>query len=247
LRREEVAQLAHVGVSWYTLLEQGRDIHPSKEVLHSIADALQLTLAERQHLFLLADQPPFVDTHAPDEHEEQVSPALHRVLDALTPVPAFIIGRRWNYLAWNITADYIFQLSRSVPPHDDNAVWRMFADPMREQIHYPTWEQVAQKVVAEFRADSVRYADEAWFKCLVADLQRVSPEFCEWWPHHDVRGRADARKDMAHPLVGRLMFEHTTLQVPTIPDLKIMIYTPLPDTDTLEKLQQLTDAKIQRV
>src|SRR5262249_5364124 len=107
LRREEVAQLAHVGVSWYTLFEQGRDIHPSKDVLHSIANALQLSPDERQHLFLLADQQYVVDADASDE---QVSPALRRVLDALTPVPAFIMGRRWNYLAWNTTAEDIFQL-----------------------------------------------------------------------------------------------------------------------------------------
>jgi hypothetical protein len=96
-------------------------------------------------------------------------------------------------------------------------------------------------VLAEFRADSARYAEEEWFKRLIADLQRVSPEFRAWWPRHDVRGRADARKDIEHPWVGCLMFEHTTLQVPTMPELKIMIYTPLPETDTLEKLQQLMD------
>src|SRR5258708_1974859 len=241
LRREEVAPLAHVGVSWYTLLEQGRDIHPSKEVLHSIADALQFTPDERQHLFLLADQQYFVESHVSDE---QVSPTLGRVLDALMPVPAFIMGRRWNYLAWNTTADDIFRLSRSVPPYDYNAVWRMFADPRSLHIYNPKWEQVAQKVLAEFRADSVRYADEEWFKRLIADLQRISPEFCAWWPRHDVRGRADARKDIAHPLVGCLMFEHTTLQVPTIPELKIMIYTPLPGSDTLGKLQQLVEMNI---
>src|SRR5260221_14761914 len=78
LRREEVAQLANVGVSWYTLLEQGRDIHPSREVLQSIADALQLTPDEQQHLFLLANQQPLVETHISDD---QVSPALRRVLD----------------------------------------------------------------------------------------------------------------------------------------------------------------------
>lgn len=241
LRREEVAQLANVGVSWYTLLEQGRDIHPSSGVLHSIADALQLTLAERQHLFLLADQQHLGVTPADDE---QVSPALRRVLDALTPVPAFVIGRRWNYLAWNITADEVFLLSKSVPPYEYNAVWRMFADPMSLHIYNPEWEQAAQKVLEEFRADSARYADEEWFKHLVADLQRVSPEFRAWWPRHDVRGRADARKDIDHPLVGCLMFEHTTLQVPPMPELKIMIYTPVPETDTLAKLQQLMEMKI---
>jgi transcriptional regulator with XRE-family HTH domain len=241
LRREEVAQLAHVGVSWYTLLEQGRAIHPSREVLHSIANALHLTPAERQHLFLLADQHHLIDTHA---SEEQVSPALHRVLDALDPIPAYAIGRQWDYLAWNAAADRVFRLSKPVPPYDYNAVWRIFADPLRQEIYTPQWEQVAQKVLAEFRADSARFADEERFKGLVADLQRVSPEFCAWWPRHDVRGRADALKDIEHPLVGHLMFEHTTLQAPAMPDLKIMIYTPLPETDTLEKLQQLLEQDI---
>ena len=200
-----------------------------------------LTPDEQQHLFLLADQQHLVDTHA---YDEQVSPALRRVLDAFIPVPAFVIGRRWNYLAWNITADYVFLLSKLVPPYEYNAVWRMFADPMSFHIHNPKWEQVAQRVLAEFRADSVRYADEEWFKRLIADLQRTSPEFRAWWPRHDVLGRADARKDIEHPLVGCLMFEHTTLQVPTMPELKIMIYTPLPETDTLAKLQQLMEMKV---
>ncbi|MEO8970554.1 MAG: helix-turn-helix transcriptional regulator [Ktedonobacteraceae bacterium] len=238
LRREEVAQLANVGVSWYTLLEQGRDIHPSREVLHSIADGLQLTSAERQHLFLLADQQHPVGTQV---SHEQVSPALRRVLDALNPIPAYIIGRRWNFLAWNTAAEHVLLLSKSVPPYEYNAVWRMFANPLSHHIYNPEWELVAQRVLAEFRADSVRYADDEWFKRLIADLQRVSPEFRAWWPRHDVRGRADGRKDIEHPLVGCLMFEHTTLQVPIMPELKIMIYTPLPETDTLEKLQQLMD------
>lgn len=238
LRREEVAQLANVGVSWYTFLEQGRAIHPSSEVLQSIADALQLTPDERQHLFLLADQQPPVDIHPSDE---QVSPALRRVLDALNPVPAYVIGRRWNRLAWNSAAEHVLLLSKSVPPYEHNAVWRIFANPMSRYLYNPEWEQVAQKVLAEFRADSVHFADEEWFKRLVADLQQVSPEFRAWWPRHDVRGRADAEKRIEHPLVGRLMFEHTTLQVPTQPELKIMIYTPLPGTGTLEKLQQLVD------
>ncbi len=235
LRREEVAQLANVSVSWYTLLEQGRDTHPSKEVLQNIADALQLTPDEQQHLFLLANKQPIVETHIPDE---QVSPALRRVLDALNPFPAYIVGRRWNYLAWNSAAEHVLMLSKPVPPYEYNVIWRIFADP-NIQEHNPKWEQVAQKVLAEFRADCARCVHEEWFKRMISDLQRVSPEFRAWWPRHDVRGRADARKDIQHPLVGYLMFEHTTLQVPAAPDLKLMIFTPLPETGTLEKLQQL--------
>jgi len=241
LRREEVAQLANVGVSWYTLLEQGRDIHPSREVLQSIADALQLTPAEQQHLFLLADQQHVVNTHAA---HEQVTPALRRVLDALNPLPAYIIGRRWNYLAWNTAAEQVLLLAKVIPPHEDNAVWRIFADPTVHRTYNPLWEQVAQKVLAEFRADSVHFAHEEWFKHLIADLQRVSPEFRAWWPRHDVRGRADARKDIEHPVVGRLLFEHTTLQMAMMPELKLMIYTPIPETDTLEKLHQLLGQEV---
>lgn len=241
LRREEVAQLAHVGVSWYTLLEQGRDIHPSREILQSIADALQLTPAERHHLLVLADQQPLTEADPPPE---QVSPALHRVLDVLNPVPAYIIGHRWDYLAWNTAAEHALLLLNSVPPYDRNAVWRIFAHPLSRQLYHPRWEQVAQKVLAEFRAESTRYADEDWFKRLVADLQRVSPEFRAWWPRHDVRGRTDGQKNVEHPLVGTLMFEQTTLQVPAQPELKLMIYTPLPETQTREKLQQLIDRSI---
>jgi transcriptional regulator with XRE-family HTH domain len=237
LRREEVAERANVGVSWYTLLEQGRDVHPSPEVLQSIADALQLTPDERQHLFFFANQHDLVETSASDE---PVSPALRRVLDALTPIPAYIIGRRWNYLAWNTTASQIFLRPKLAPPYEYNVIWRVFTDPtLRHLNKEPTWEQVALQVLEEFRAESVRYADEEWFKRLIADLQRVSPEFRAWWPHHNVRGRADAQKTLEHPLVGCLMFEHTTLQVPAQPELKVMIYTPLPQTGTLEKLQQL--------
>ena len=176
LRREEVAQLANVGVSWYTLLEQGRDIHHSSEVLHSIADALQLTPDERQHLFLLANQQHIIDTYT---SHEQISPALHRVLDALLPIPTYILGRRWDFLAWNTAAERVLSLSKTLPPYEHNAVWRIFANPLSHHI-YPEWEKAAQKVLAEFRADSVRFADEEWFKHLIADLLRVSPEFRAW-------------------------------------------------------------------
>src|SRR5579884_691326 len=101
LRREEVAELANIGVSWYTLLEQGQDVHPSRQVLASLAQVLRLTPAEKQHLFLLASQELPTKTIA---EEEQVRPALQRVVDALDPHPAFLIGQRWDVLTWNRAA-----------------------------------------------------------------------------------------------------------------------------------------------
>src|SRR5579883_3081118 len=161
LRREEVAQLANVGVSWYTLLEQGRDIHPSREVLYGIAHALQLTADEQRHLFSLAGLPYIRDMSVSDEH---VSPALRYILDSLNPVPAYILGHRWNYLAWNSAADQVLWMSKLAPPYEYNAVWRIFTDPIVRRVYIdPEWELVAQKVLAEFRAESALYTDEEWY------------------------------------------------------------------------------------
>lgn len=243
LRREEVAQLANIGVSWYTALEQGRDIRPSLDILHSIAVALQLTSAERQHLLVLADQESlFTDTPA----DEQISSTLRHVLDDLNPDPAYIMGRRWDYLAWNTAAAHILLPTHPTPPYERNAVWQVFTNP-EKRIKYPQWEEAAQKILAEFRADSAHYANDSWFKQLIADLQRASEEFRAWWPRHDVRPRIDGRKEIVHPVVGSLLFEHTTLQVPMNPDLKMMIYTPYPGSDTRTKLCQLMDSILQAV
>jgi transcriptional regulator with XRE-family HTH domain len=238
LRREEVAQLANIGVSWYTSLEQGRDVHPSLEILDSVAEALQLSGNERQHLFLLADQHSFGSAPAP---EEDVSPVLRRILARLDPDPAYIMGRRWDYLAWNRAAACLFHPASDADGYARNIIWRLFTSPDR---HVPNsrWERVAQKVVAEFRSESARYAGEEWFKQLVADLQHASPQFRDLWSRHDVRGRSEDYKEFEHPIVGRLLFEHSTLQVPANHDIKIMIYTPVPNTPTANRLQQLLAA-----
>lgn len=237
LRREEVAQLANIGVSWYTSLEQGRDVHPSLEILDSLATALQLTENERQHLFLLANQHAFASTPAPEEY---VSPILRHILARLDPDPAYIMGRRWDYLAWNRAAACLFNPAPGSDGYARNIIWNIFTSP-NSRLTNTRWEHVAQKVLAEFRSESARYAGEEWFKQMVADLQRASPEFRAWWPRHDVRGRSEGYKEFEHPIVGRLLFEHSTLQVPTDPDIKIMIYIPVANTPTASCLQRLLD------
>lgn len=237
LRREEVAHLAHVGVSWYTSLEQGRDIGPSREVLQNLAQALRLTVAEQRHFFFLAG---LTDTpaakHAPTE---KVSPVLLRVLEDLNPNPAYIMDRRWNYIAWNHSAQHVLGAGRISPPYDYNILWRMFSF-RPEQQDYAYWSTVAQKVLGEFRAESAPYiADDEWLQQLIADLEKVSPEFHTWWPRQDVLERSDGNKVFEHPHVGTLYFEHTTLQASTDSDLKIMIFRPRPETDTADKVRQL--------
>ncbi|HEY4387671.1 MAG TPA: helix-turn-helix transcriptional regulator [Ktedonobacteraceae bacterium] len=234
LRREEVAQLANMGTSWYVWLEQGRNVHPSAQILESVAQALRLTPNERRHLFLLAGQP--LPAQALPE-EEHVHPALRQTLDDLNPTPAYVMGRRWDFLAWNKAAEAIFSVSEMSSLYERNLLWRLFTSPtMRER---PNWEMVARGTLAEFRATSARYPGDSWFEELIEDLKQVSPEFCRWWPHHDARSSLEGPKTIEHVTLGRLEFEHITLQVFNNPDLRIVIYSPLAETRT--KLAQFLE------
>ena len=125
-------------------------------------------------------------------------------------------------------------------------VWRLFTTPaMRER---PRWEQLARSTLAEFRAANARYPGDQWFEELIEDLKQVSPEFCHWWPHHDVRSALDGRKVIEHPALGPLEFEHITLQMFSAPDIRIMIYTPIAETRViLERfLETETALQVQR-
>lgn len=240
LRREEVAQLANIGTSWYIWLEQGRDVHPSAPVLESLAQALRLTLNERRHLFLLAGQP--LPPHTLPM-EESTSPVLQQVIDDLSPTPAYVMGRRWDYLAWNNAADEVFTISRASSPYARNQVWQLFTNPTRQEI-YPNWEQTARDVLAEFHTASARYPGDAWFEELIEELKQVSPEFCQWWPQHDAPRSMDGHKVMEHPTLGHLEFEHITLQIPSDPDVRIMIYTP--NAATRAKLERFLETAASR-
>lgn len=233
LRREEVAQLANIGTAWYTALEQGRAIRPSQGVLESLAAALRLAPDERRHLFLLAGQS-FPVQPSPDA-EETVSPVVRRVVDDLNPDPAYVLGRRWDYLHWNRAAATVWTFADAPPPHPRNFVWRLFADPAARRAG---WEEVARTTLAQFRADSAHYPDDPRFAALIDDLQRVSPEFQSWWPQHDVRGSLDTRKELRHPLLGELVLDRITLQALGAPGLRLIVYMPAPETDTAARLRR---------
>jgi transcriptional regulator with XRE-family HTH domain len=230
LRREEVAQLANIGSSWYVWLEQGRNVHPSAQVLESLAQALRLTPNERRHLFLLAGQP--LPAHA-FPAEERASPLLQQVLDDLNPIPAYVMGRRWDYLAWNRAADSVFTISNGLPPYTHNLVWQIFMNPI-SQTCFPDWEQKTRGILAEFRASNSCYPGDRWFEELIEDLKQASADFCRLWPHHDAPRSMNGHKTMEHPALGHLEFEHITLQFPGDPDIRIMIFTP--DAVTRAKL-----------
>ena len=235
LRREEVALLAGVGTTWYTWLEQGRDVRASAEVLSALADALRLDAAERRHLFALSDRPP---TEMISQGPEQVPESLRRMLVSLTGQPAYILGRRWDVLAWNSAAVAIFGDYGLLQGDARNTIYRVFTDPAHRRL-LVDWESVAATSLAMFRADSARYAGDPDFERLITTLMRDSPEFRAWWPRQEVQRPLTGHKRLCHPHGGLMTFEYTALAVIDRTDMKLVVYTPLETDGTHEKLKEL--------
>jgi transcriptional regulator with XRE-family HTH domain len=239
LRREEVAALAGVGTTWYTWLEQGRDVRASLDVLEALARALRLTPAERTHLILLGRGEEAPPCRPPSE---RVSPTLRRLIENLGPNPAFVLGRRWDYLAWNRAACAVFGDFDSTPRAARNHLWLTFMDPARREM-FTDWERGARLAVAKFRADSARHLGDPSFEELISALRKSSPEFCKAWKRHEVARGGEGRKELRHPLAGTLVFEHAVFHPVEAPEQRLILYSPLPERETPAKLARLLEAE----
>jgi transcriptional regulator with XRE-family HTH domain len=235
LRREEVALLAGVGTTWYTWLEQGRDVRPSAEVLSALADALKLDPAERRHLYVLSDRPPPETRPAGPERVEE---SLRRMLASLTGQPAYVIGRRWDVLAWNRAAEALFGDYGKLAGDERNIMHLVFANAAHRRL-LVDWDELAPTALAMFRSDSARYAGDPEFERLIASLMGSSREFREWWPRHEVLHRLSSQKRIQHQTGGRMVFEHTSFAVTDHPDMKLVVYTPLEEAQSVGKLEAL--------
>lgn len=235
LRREEVAQRAHISATWYTCLEQGRGGAPSADVLDRIARALMLTDVEREHLFLIGlGRPPEVRYRKSDD----VSPRLQRVLDALEPSPALIRTAIWDVVAWNRAATVMLTDYGKLPPEQRNILRFIFLDPRARAAQYD-WESVARFVVGAFRIDASRAGAMVEVEPLVEDLCRRSPEFAALWRANDVQApHGDGVKRIHHPVLGQVMFECSAFVVDGRPDLTMVVYNPLAREDS-ERLRAL--------
>ena len=235
LRREEVAQRAHISPTWYTWLEQGRGGAPSADVLDRIARALMLTDVEREHLFLLGlGRPPEVRYRK----DEGVTPRLQRVLDALEPSPALIRTATWDVVAWNRAATVMLTDYGALPPQQRNILRFIFLDPRVRAAQYD-WESVARFVVGAFRVDAARAGAAAEVEPLVDELCRLSPEFKAMWRDNDVRSHGEGVKRIRHPILGLLAFEYSAFAVDGRPDLNMVVYNPATPADA-EKIRSLT-------
>jgi transcriptional regulator with XRE-family HTH domain len=238
LRREELAQLAGVGVSWYTWLEQGRDIIVSDQILESLTRILQLDTEERAHLFLLARG--MVPVSNTTYETDLLLPGHQAVLDALGTSPARLLDERFNVIAWNASARQIFGDFSLFSERDRNAIWHIFTHPSQRKL-FVHWEMVAQNAIMSFRMVYDRHAGETWFEQLVADLKQISPEFRTLWPQHDIQSSCDPHeKELNHPQVGRLLLYSTILIPPEAPTLHMTIFTPR-SQDTAAKLATLLE------
>ncbi|RED55702.1 helix-turn-helix transcriptional regulator [Cohnella lupini] len=235
LRREEVAQLAHIGASWYTSLEQGRNVNPSEDVLNNIAKALRLTEDERHHLHILARP-----VQQEEVEDQQLNVGLERTIRALDPNPAFVIGRYWDLLLWNKAAELVFRLPSFSMHQRPNWMRRLLTD-AKLGSNIEDWEARAQVLIAHFRADYAHFPSDTRFKELIEEFMQTSQLFREIWPLHDVQAITDRHKRRYDPRIGEMEFEHVTLQLPTNPNLKIMIYTA--STDTAARLRSLMSTR----
>lgn len=219
LRREEVAELAGIGVDWYIRLEQGRAVSPSATTVDALARALRLSKVEHTHLRALAsgaNQRAFA--------RERVPPSLRSLVESLNQ-PAYITGRRWDVLAWNKAAAEIFGFHH-LAEDDCNTLVLVLICPGARRLFGAGWAEEAKRVVARFRATHDLWAGDPAFIALLTRLRNGSPEFAQWWETHDIRDGAGGMKRLRHPKKGMLRFAHASFQSNDDPDLKITIYTP---------------------
>ncbi len=221
LRREEVAQLAGVGITWYTWLEQGRDIRPSAQVLDAIARSLQFDAHEHAHLFTLAGIP----TTTIANQCLELCPTAQRLIDQLEPFPASIVNDRLDLLAYNRVYASFFDDLDGIPIEDRNVLWLTFTDPRWREV-IVDWDEVVGRMVAEYRAAMAEHLDEPAWKTLVARLHRASSEFTTVWERHDVHSAGSEAKRVRHPTVGLLSLDYTNLWLGQRLGTRIVAFTP---------------------
>jgi transcriptional regulator with XRE-family HTH domain len=215
LRREEVAQLCGLSATWYTWIEQGRDVSVSPAALVRLARALRLSRAERAYLFALAGK-------RDPEHGEDEADELPPVAAAAVPAigcPAYILDRGWNARCWNPPAARLFA-GWLDQPGPSNLLRFIFTAPAARAL-ICDWEMRARRVVAEFRATYSAHLNDRALRLLIEELRRDSRDFARLWDAHDVLGREGGERTFNHPTDGFLRYEQVTFDLAGAPDFRL--------------------------
>jgi transcriptional regulator with XRE-family HTH domain len=237
LRREEVAQLAGVGVTWYTWLEQGRRINASTQVLDAIAKTLQLDHAEHEHLYRLADVPGLVTA----EPERDFEPDAQRILDEISS-PACINNDRFDVLASNRAYRDLFPFRFTGSTRLRNTLWCTFTIPMCCNP-IQNRDQELPMMVATFRANYSRHVGEPAWEQFIAELGSTSAEFREMWANHDVAAHTTMIKHIRHHAVGDMTFKAVRMQLLATPAHGIVAYLAA-DEETANAMRRLAEGTV---
>jgi transcriptional regulator with XRE-family HTH domain len=235
LRREEVARLAGISVTWYTWLEQKRPINVSASALDNLASVLRLDPVERNQLFQLALRQPAIDSTS---QRETVSPRFQRIIDYNVTMPAVVMGRRWDILAWNQAARAFFVDFEQVSPDERNMVWLIFTSSALRAL-IVDWPTRARDVLARFRVDYGRHVGDSNFVELVERLNAVSPEFAQWWPRHDIQQLNERCLPYNHPLAGRMFVDAMSFSVTDNPELRVFCLLPVSEANSITKMRKV--------
>ncbi|MFE2214423.1 helix-turn-helix domain-containing protein [Streptomyces canus] len=236
LRREELAQLAGVSVAYYTRLEQGNGRHVSAEVLDAIARALRLSDAEHAHLTHLAK--PKQQKKKPAGRAQQVRGPLRTLLDTMDGVPAILVGRRSDILAWNRMAAAVFGDWAELPAREQNWARLVFLRPEYRDL-FVDWERKASDVVSQLRMDAGSHPDDPRLSALVGELSVKSEEFRRLWATHDVKERCHGVQRLHHPLIGELDLRLESFQQADAHEQMLVTYHAEPNSPSAEALRLL--------
>lgn len=233
LRREDIAHLTHVSLSWYTWLEQGKDIRVSVEFLSRLSDILRLAPAEHRYLLRLCGQP----THAVGKFQAtpEIGEHLIRLLETIRGA-AFVINMRWDVLAANRYAEALFGIKLADQRDRPNVLELMFFDEAHMAL-MPDWERDAQKAVAKFRLDTSE-SESPEMSAMVTKLREDSAAFDRLWRESGVAERSEETRTLLHPRVGELSLGYTLFSVGDRRDLRLNVYVAA-DEATERKLDQL--------
>ena len=230
LRREELAQLAGVGVTWYTWLEQGRPINVSVQVLDAVAATLRLSELERAHLYRLAEATPV--RFRPSMCANEV--VFTEILTALDPLPALITNTRFDIVQSNKAFSDLFQDWHTLPCVHKNLLWCVITEPLaREQ--FLNYDTEVPYLVARLRSAYAEHIGDPDWETDLARLRKLSPEFEALWSKHELAESSPRPRRVVHPVAGELSFTVTELSIPAHPDLILFVETPADDR-TRERL-----------
>ena len=241
LRREEVAALAGMSVTWYTWFEQGRDVKLSAAMLERLSGAFQLSGEERAFLFALAQHrpPPLAPIM-----DDTVSPSVQHMLDAL-PMPAQVLSDDWTVVAWNRVAALVFRDYSQIARQDRNLL-KLLVLPDQESNSVETYRNRVQRLAARLRWDYSRSARTETLDPLIDEMLAKSEVFAEFWEKMEIAAHFEGVHAIEFPTVGRINFSHTSFAIEQTPTQRLIIFAPVSAIDT-ERLRHLIDAGEQSV